>query len=1047
MIFAKNDLYGGKKLYFMALCFIIIILFANSGLCQDQRDQKKYTLKSKIGFIENKGQIYDQNFKPNPVVRFLLASGCGLNVQLKANSFSYDTYIAEKVKSDGEISPLHYKDSLKSGGVKFSFHRVDVELPGANPWPEIIAEEPYDDYLNFYNSVTSESGATYVRYYKKVIYKEIYPGIDLEFIVNSEGEKAFEYNFIVHAGADVSKIRVKYHGAIETLINEGKITVFVAHGSFYESIPMSQLQETKKNITVNYQKTADDEFGFQVPEYDINQTLIIDPVPALEWGTYYGGTNSDVGNGITVDVNGNIYVTGITQSNSAIATSGAYRTTGIDEEAFLVKLNSAGQRQWGTYFGGNVSDGGNGIAIDYIGNVLITGYTNSTTGIATTAAHQTSFGGGNYDAFIAKFNNSGQRQWSTYLGGGGWDEGKAIATDKSGNILITGFTQSNNGISTSGSHQSTWSGSGDAFIVKFNSSGKRVWGTYYGKVYVSGITTDKWENIIITGSTGSSTGIATVGAYQTLLDGVPFGGNALQDAIIVKFNSSGQRLWGTYFGGLRGEDGKGIATDLNGNIYVTGFTASDSLISTPGSFQPRNGNLPFSQFDAFIVKFNGAGQRQWGTYYGGLGWDFGQSIACDLANNVIMTGYTQSINNISSPGSHQTVFGGETDAFIVKFNSSGSRLWATYFGGNDDDEGRGIASFRNKVLLTGTTSSLNSVSTTGAHQINYGNGSSDAFIASFISCTPIFDTSYITTCDSFFFNGKYRFLSGVYLDTLIGIAGCDSFITLYLNILNRPKTIFSINDSAQCLAGNFFSFTNSSYTDSGSIRNFWYFGDNQNSQLHSPSHSYSMPGNYSIKLVTLSDYGCKDSMINKIIVNSMPVANFFINDSAQCFNENAFVFYDSSNVSPGLIQYNWAFGDGHSINTTQKQLNYSYKNSVAQIYPVRMIIVSGQGCADTVVKQVVINPSPKADILVNDTAQCFDNQIFVLTDLSFVIGDSISHVRWSWDSNLIINKHQISINKLQAGLTSLKLLVTSVKQCSDSIEKHLIVRPSPASIF
>jgi len=137
-------------------------------------------------------------------------------------------------------------------------------------------------------------------------------------------------------------------------------------------------------------------------------------------------------------------------------------------DAFLVKFNSSGVRQWGTYYGGTVNDEESSCATDASGNVYLAGRTKSTTAIATTGAHQTTYGGGYYDAFLVKFNSSGVRQWGTYYGGTGTDEGRSCATDTSGNVYLAGYTQSTTGIATTGAHQTTYGGSSDAFLVKFD---------------------------------------------------------------------------------------------------------------------------------------------------------------------------------------------------------------------------------------------------------------------------------------------------------------------------------------------------------------------------------------------------------------------------------------------------------------------------------------------------------------------------------------------------------------------------------------------------
>jgi len=454
------------------------------------------------------------------------------------------------------------------------------------------------------------------------------------------------------------------------------------------------------------------------------------------WGTYYTGTGQvwpngeDRGSSCITDAAGNVYMVGFTSSNSDIATAGAHQTVyaggpivfgtgGYD--AFLVKFNSSGVRQWATYYGGSQDDMGISCAVDASGNVYMIGSTSSTSGIATAGAHETTVN----DGFLVKFNSSGVRQWGTYFEG----NGNACTTDASGNIYIVGLTNSTSGIATAGAHQTVMSGSGDAFLVKFNSSGVKQWGTYFGGASsgASGMekglscATDALGNVYMTGHTPSTSGIATAGAHQTI-----YGGSST-DAFLVKFNSSGVIQWGTYYGGEGVDIGYSCATDASGNVYMAGDAQQQNLpasgISTIGAHQSAYGG---GYSDGFLVKFDSNGLRQWGTYYGGSLLDVSFSCATDASGNVYMSGETQSFTGIATSGAHETTV---NDAFLVSFNSSGVRQSGTYYGGiknvcTTDASGN--------VYMTGYTQSNSGIATAGAHQTaNGNNGYSDAFLVKF----------------------------------------------------------------------------------------------------------------------------------------------------------------------------------------------------------------------------------------------------------------------------------------------------------------------------
>ena len=377
---------------------------------------------------------------------------------------------------------------------------------------------------------------------------------------------------------------------------------------------------------------------------------------------------------------------------------------------------------WATYYGGSNYDYGNAVATDKDGNVYLAGYTESSSGIASGGFQNTY--GGNADAFLVKFSASGQRLWATYYGGNNGGSGSAVATDKDGNVYLAGTTGSTNGIASSG-FQNTLGANYDAFLVKFSSSGQRLWATYYGGTgydFGSTVASDKDGNVYLAGYTESSSGIAS-GGFQNTIDN--YGNN---DAFLVKFSSFGQRLWATYYGGSGEDVGRAVTIDKDGNVYLAGQTISSQGIAS-GGFQNSFGGFN----DAFLVKFSSFGQRLWATYYGGNDFDDGCGVAVDKVGNVYLTGVTRSSSGIASGGFQNTFIGNNDDAFLVKFSSSGQRLWATYFGGNRDDYGNAVAADKDgNVYLTGYTGSSSGIAS-GGFQNTIGGGTQDAFLVKFSS--------------------------------------------------------------------------------------------------------------------------------------------------------------------------------------------------------------------------------------------------------------------------------------------------------------------------
>lgn len=324
--------------------------------------------------------------------------------------------------------------------------------------------------------------------------------------------------------------------------------------------------------------------------------------------TYFGGSASEWGYGISADDNNNILVVGSTGSANmpTKSTGGAYTQT--FSTAFIAEFTPAGALTWSTFFGGNSFNGGadlNDVCCDHFNNIFVSG-TTSFTNQPVLNAYQASLMSGT-DICVAKFNSNGILQWSTYYGGSGADMGFGITCDAANNLFFCGSTYSTNFPTTTGAFQPSLSAGVDGVLVKLNpATGFPVWSTYFGgNAFDSGIAlaTDNLGNIILTGST-VSTNISTPGAFQTSPNNV--------DAYVAKFNPTGNLLWCTYMGGSSSEEASGVAVDAQGNIVVTGDTYSADLPSTPCAYQSTFQGTE----DQYIVTFDPTGKMVCCGYIG-----------------------------------------------------------------------------------------------------------------------------------------------------------------------------------------------------------------------------------------------------------------------------------------------------------------------------------------------------------------------------------------------------------------------------------------------
>lgn len=227
------------------------------------------------------------------------------------------------------------------------------------------------------------------------------------------------------------------------------------------------------------------------------------------YSRFFGSGLGEYAPSIAADAVGNVYLTGQTGSNLIFATAGADQEAfGGDHDAFVAKLDPAGETLWTTYLGGSGRENGNDIALDTTGNVYVTGRTTSLN-FPILNASQPNRGGVSIisDGFVAKYTSAGTRLYSTYLGGSGEDLGAGIVADGNGNAYITGLTSSTD-FPTSNAIQATHGGGlSDAFITKYNANGVLSYSTYLGGDHTDkgwGIGIDAAGNAYVTGETSSS---------------------------------------------------------------------------------------------------------------------------------------------------------------------------------------------------------------------------------------------------------------------------------------------------------------------------------------------------------------------------------------------------------------------------------------------------------------------------------------------------------------------------------------------------------------
>ena len=467
---------------------------------------------------------------------------------------------------------------------------------------------------------------------------------------------------------------------------------------------------------------------------------ILDPAE-VEYSTYLGGTGDDEignasGNGgggsIAVDSDHCAYVVGKTTSLNFPTVNSYQEELGGSSDVFVSKFGASGSTLlFSTYLGGGGNEVGDGIDIDGFLNVYLTGSTGNTGDFPLVNPYQSTFGGGNGDAFVAKLDSTGSSLlYSTYLGGGTgyspYEYGYGIAVDYAGFAYVTGYTGSNN-FPTVNPYQPSAAGNGDAFVTKFSTSGSYlIFSTYLGgadegdngraiavdaaPIFDYGADPDDpgqagavgiayTQSAYVTGDT-SSEDFPTKNCYQAT-----FSGN--DDVFVTKFDPAGSSLtFSTYLGGEHFDEGMDITVDNKRLIYVTGTTFSTAFPVVNAYQSTKAGG-----YDAFVTKIMSPGSPlAFSTYLGGTVNDEAWGIAVYLDDFAFITGTTMS-NDFPVENPYQSSFADQTggDAFVAKFSCEGEQLlYSTYLGGNNDDVGKGIAvDIQGSVYIGGTTLSDN----------------------------------------------------------------------------------------------------------------------------------------------------------------------------------------------------------------------------------------------------------------------------------------------------------------------------------------------------
>jgi hypothetical protein len=591
----------------------------------------------------------------------------------------------------------------------FARHALRLKFAGATGPGRIEASDQLPGRVNYLVGRDRARWRVGLPTYGQIVYREVWPGIDLAF---RDGSDQIKYDVIVSPGARVDAVRFEYQGARRLTVNaDGDLVIDTPQGALIDHRPRSHQMIDGKEVTVETRFVVDGSqprYGFVVGRYDPTRPLVIDP--GLVYSSYLGGSGDDYPRAVAVDGASNLYVTGQTSSLDfpdelwwvALLQEWGFTVHGVSERfgssgIFVTKLDPRGGLVYTTFLG---SGEARGIAVQ-AGNIYVAGVADRGTSLPATA----SFGSltGATRAFVAEFVpyevptvENADVYWidgvrlgySVMIGGDGPTEATGLVVDGAGSAYVVGRTESVDFPTTPGAFQPALAGSSDAFALAVNPSGTAlIYSTLLGGAgddAARGVAVDAGGNAHVAGTTRSGDFPLTPGAW-----GVTAGGGA--DGFVTRLNATGSApVYSTYVGGASDDQIGAITLDAAGRALVTGTTASLDFPVTAGAFQSAMNAAP----DGFITTLDPNGSSLvYSTFLGGSNADGLSSIALNRFGEAYVFGASGSTDFPTTDAAvSRTLAGGvNDDAVLVRFDTSGMLRYATYLGGDGTESAGGLA--------------------------------------------------------------------------------------------------------------------------------------------------------------------------------------------------------------------------------------------------------------------------------------------------------------------------------------------------------------------
>jgi PKD repeat protein len=674
---------------------------------------------------------------------------------------------------------------------------------------------------------------------------------------------------------------------------------------------------------------------FFLAKFDNNGNLL--------WAKKGGGNDFDYVFGLTTDLNGNVIISGRFSSSSITFGSTTLVNSG-GTDAFIVKYSSSGNVLWAKRVGGTGDEIYHSVTSDFNNNIYVTGWYNST---SLSVGSTTLANSGGKDILLAKYDANGNVIWAKKVGGIGDEFSRSIMVDATGNILIGG------GFSTTsltvGTNVLSNSGGVDILIVKYDASGNVISSKKAGGIGDETITklSKNANGKTLMGGVFSSSDL-----YLDTNKLTNFGG---KDIFFSETDNNGNFIWAKKIGGANDDILNDFSVDINGNANLTGNFNSPTISfdNANVSNHPLSNGLIFK--DIFIANIS--------TIYNNE--IIQNQVTCYNSTPNVISGTDKVITNASYKWiqAHANLI--YTDAVGInnlKDYQPSNLIETNWYkrviqNGPFKDTSNAI-----KIEVIGKPISVIKVNNKNQcikfNQFEFidsskvvGNGTIGQNIWDFGDGTTSLDKNPIKTYSQ---SGTYNVKLRVFTNYL-----CSDSSVLQVKVFENQTTKISFDKTTQCLLDNSFILVDSTTLTNGVIASrVWDFGDSTQSTIKNPIKNYSKSGQYTIKLLTITDNGCIDSASISVNILNSPNVGSIVGQANNLLLNTPYNYIVNQQLSHN---YEWLVDNG-VIASGQGTNSLSVLWLANGQSSLKCILTNSDNCTDTAVLNVNIGTTGINDV-------------------------------------------------------------------------------------